>query len=165
MARITGSRVGERGSGVFFWGGVFLGPHLWHMEVPRSNWRCSCQPMPQSHQIWASFVTYIAAHSNAGSSTHWARPGIEPTSSWILVGFLIHQATMGIPGGSFWYQICSPHPSFCFSADSAWPHHIEKRAKRQVLARSVSPPGRIYQKISHRWDYFILCALGQQARV
>ena len=30
-------------------------------------------------------VTYNAAHSSAGSLTHWARPGIEPASSWILV--------------------------------------------------------------------------------
>ena len=33
-------------------------------------------------------VTYSTAHSNAGSLTHWARPGIEPVSSWILVRFL-----------------------------------------------------------------------------
>ena len=29
--------------------------------------------------------------------THWARPGIEPASSWMLVGFLTHWATMGTP--------------------------------------------------------------------
>ena len=28
------------------------------------------------------------SHSNAGSLTHWVRPGIKPASSWILVGFL-----------------------------------------------------------------------------
>ena len=27
-------------------------------------------------------------HSNAESLTHWARPGIEPTTSWFLVGFV-----------------------------------------------------------------------------
>ena len=27
--------------------------------------------------------------------THWAMPGIKPTSSWILVGYLTHWATMG----------------------------------------------------------------------
>ena len=32
-------------------------------------------------------ATYTEAHSNAASLTHWARPGIEPSSSWILVGF------------------------------------------------------------------------------
>ena len=33
-------------------------------------------------------VTYITAHSNTRSLTHWARPGIEPASSWILVRFV-----------------------------------------------------------------------------
>ena len=28
------------------------------------------------------------SHSNIGSSTYWVRLGIEPTSSWILVGFV-----------------------------------------------------------------------------
>ena len=28
------------------------------------------------------------SHSNAGCLTHWARPGIEPASSWTLVGFI-----------------------------------------------------------------------------
>ena len=27
-------------------------------------------------------------HGNAGSLSHWMRPGIEPTSLWILVGFI-----------------------------------------------------------------------------
>ena len=31
------------------------------------------------------------------SLTHWARPGIIPASSWILVGFLIHWVTVGTP--------------------------------------------------------------------
>ena len=31
---------------------------------------------------------YATAHGNAASLTHWARPGIKPASSWILVGFL-----------------------------------------------------------------------------
>ena len=33
-------------------------------------------------------MTYTTAHHNARSLTHGARPGIEPKSSWILVGFL-----------------------------------------------------------------------------
>ena len=45
-------------------------------------------PQPQQHQIWAAFVTYTTAHGNAGSLTHWGRPGIEPVSSWILVRFV-----------------------------------------------------------------------------
>ena len=30
-------------------------------------------------------VTYTVAHSNMGSLTHWARPGIKSEASWILV--------------------------------------------------------------------------------
>ena len=33
-------------------------------------------------------VTYTTAHGNMKSLTHGARPGIEPESSWMLVGFL-----------------------------------------------------------------------------
>ena len=33
-------------------------------------------------KLW---LTHTTAHSNAGSVTHWARPGIEPTTSWFLV--------------------------------------------------------------------------------
>ena len=69
-----------------------LGPHLQHMEVPRlgSNQSCSCQPTPepQQHQIWAMSVTHNTAHRNAGSLTQWARPGIEPATSWFPVGYV-----------------------------------------------------------------------------
>ena len=74
----------------FFWS--FLGPCLWYMEVPRlgSSWTCSCQPTPQSqqYQIHAMSETYTTAHSNARSSTHWTRPGIEPASSWLPARFV-----------------------------------------------------------------------------
>ena len=33
--------------------------------------------------------------------TNWARPGIESTSSWILVGFINHRATKGTPAVTF----------------------------------------------------------------
>ena len=48
------------------------------------------QPVPQlqQHRIRAMSVTCTTAHGKAGSLTYWVRPGIEPTSSWILVGFI-----------------------------------------------------------------------------
>ena len=54
-----------------------------------SNWSYSCWriPQPQQHQIGATSVTYAIACSNVKSLPHWARPGIKPTSSWILVRF------------------------------------------------------------------------------
>ena len=42
------------------------------------------QPIPQ-------------AHGDAGSLTHWVRPGIKPASSWFLVGFVNCWATKGTP--------------------------------------------------------------------
>ena len=57
-----------------------------------SNQSYSCQPQPQQHGIWAISGTYITAHSNARSLTHWMRSGIEPSSSWILVRFINHWA-------------------------------------------------------------------------
>ena len=74
----------------FFLSFVLLGPHPQHMEVPRSNRIYSCWPTPEPQQckIWAASVTYTTAHSNARSLTHWARPGMGPSTSWFLVGFV-----------------------------------------------------------------------------
>ena len=55
-----------------------------------SNQSYSCWPMPQPQQrgIWTASATYTTTHGNAGSLTPWARPGIEPTTSWFLIGFI-----------------------------------------------------------------------------
>jgi len=45
-------------------------------------------------------VIYTTAQGNTRSLTHWARPGIEPVSSWILVRFVCW-ATMGPPSQEF----------------------------------------------------------------
>ena len=83
----------------------FLGPLLQHMELPgwRSNQSCSCwpTPQPQQHQIRATSVAYAAVCHNTGSLTHWARPGIEPSSSWIIVEFLACWATTGTPASFY----------------------------------------------------------------
>ena len=71
----------------------FLGLHLQHMEVPVLG----ADLEPQQGRIWAASETYTTAQGNDGSLTHWARPGIEPASSWTLVRFLTHWATMGTP--------------------------------------------------------------------
>ena len=36
----------------------------------------------------AASATHTTAHGNAGSLTHWVRPGIEPATSWFLVRFV-----------------------------------------------------------------------------
>ena len=42
-------------------------------------------PQPQQHQIRATSATFAAiCYGNAGFLTHWAGPGIKPTSSQML---------------------------------------------------------------------------------
>ena len=53
-------------------------------------------------RIGAAVTGLHHSHSNVGSLTHWARPGIEPTSSWILVRFLNHWAVKGTPVNSIY---------------------------------------------------------------
>ena len=48
-------------------------------------------------QIRASTVGVHHSHSNARSSTHQARPGIEHTTSWILVRFISCCTPTGSP--------------------------------------------------------------------
>ena len=61
-----------------------------------------------------------------GSSTHWARPGTEPTTPWFLVRFINHRATMGTPGYLFFNDIlnfANPQADriiFCIWKLSCW---------------------------------------------
>ena len=48
--------------------------------------------------------TYTIGHGRAGFLTHWARPGIKPTSSWILVGFATTEHDGNSPLLYFWYR-------------------------------------------------------------
>ena len=61
---------------------VFLGPHPQHMDVPGLKVKL------EQRGIRAASPTYFRAGGSAGSLTHGVRPGIEPASSWILVGFV-----------------------------------------------------------------------------
>ena len=84
----------------------FLGPHPWHVEVPRLGVQSELQ-LPvyihhsHSNTIWASSVTYTTAHSNARSLTQWVGPGIEPTTSWFLVRFISIAPRQGLLGQIF----------------------------------------------------------------
>ena len=66
------------------------------MEVPRLGVKLELQVPGYTTATTTSDLchqTYTAACGNTGSLTHWARRGDEPTSSWIVVRFLIHWAT------------------------------------------------------------------------
>ena len=71
---------------IFF---VFLRPHPQYKDVPRLGGPIGTigASLRHSHSN-ARSVTYTTAHGNTRSLTHWARPGIEPTTSWFLVRFV-----------------------------------------------------------------------------
>ena len=57
----------------------FLEPHLQNTEVPRLGFKeeikLPAYATATATRIQALSVTYTTAHGNAGSLTHWARPG------------------------------------------------------------------------------------------
>ena len=88
----------------FFFGVVcllacFSGLHPWHTQVPRLGVQSELRL--QQRQIRALSATYTVAYGNAGSLTHWTGPGIEPTSSWILVEFVTDE-----PDGNSYVCFC-----------------------------------------------------------
>ena len=48
-------------------------------------------------RIRAAATSLRHSHSNTRFLIHWLRPGIKPTSSWILVRLVTHQALTGTP--------------------------------------------------------------------
>ena len=67
--------------------------------------RAVAAALPHSHNnvgwIRATSATCNTAHSNTSSLIHLARPGIKPTSSWILVGFITAGPQQKFPSLSF----------------------------------------------------------------
>ena len=63
---------------------------IWRFPGQGSNGSCCCQTIaePQQHGIPATSVSYTTAQHNAWSPTHWARPGIKATTTWMLVRFV-----------------------------------------------------------------------------
>ena len=82
----------------------FLGPHLEHTEVPRLGVWLEIQLLAYTTAtaMWdLSRVCDLHHNAVAESPTHWASPGIEPTTSWFLAVFVNHWGTMGTPRKSF----------------------------------------------------------------
>ena len=84
----------------------FLEPHLVAYGSPHARgWiRAADASLLHSHmqcQIRATSVVYVIAHGNSESITHWARPGVEPAYSWILVSFLTSESQRNTSVGDF----------------------------------------------------------------
>ena len=95
--------------------------------------------MPQSQQwgiwaIWAAFVTYTIAPGNAGSLTHWVRPGIEPTFSWILVRFITTEPHQEFLRNSF-IHLLSPILPLVFTCPIPYsaPQPIPKQLTKGII--------------------------------
>ena len=76
----------------------FLGLHLQHTELSRLEvelelhlWACATAAAIQD----LSGICDLSG--NTGSLTQWMRPGIEPTSSWILDGFVTVELWRELP--------------------------------------------------------------------
>ena len=82
------------GLGFFFF---FLGPHMLYMEVPRLGVEWELQLLAYST---ATAMTDLSCICNLHHSSQQdqllnpLRPGIKPTSSWILVRFLSIEAQL-----------------------------------------------------------------------
>ena len=76
----------------------FGGPHLQHMEVPRLGVESELQ-LPAYTTAWDPSPVCNVHHSSQQCRilNLLVRPGIEPTSSWILVGFVSCWAMKGTP--------------------------------------------------------------------
>ena len=64
-------------------------------------------PQPQQLRLQATPATYTTAHGNAGSLTHWARPGIEPASSQTLIRFISTEPQWKLPFDVVFSSFCA----------------------------------------------------------
>ena len=92
-------------------------------------------------RIQATASSLQHSHSNAGSPTHSVRPGIEPASPWILVGFVSVVPHRELP---LLFVISSPpEMGHCVPCPAVQCHHPCSLASdcRGVFSWSPTPPG------------------------
>ena len=73
-----------------------------------------------------------------GSLTHWARPGIEPMSPWLLVRFFDCWARMGTPRMEFLFLFLF---FFCFLGPHPWHMEVPRpgvKSELQLLAYTTA---------------------------
>ena len=80
---------------------AFLEPHPWHMEVPRLGAESELQPLAYASATAMSDLSCVCnLHQSSRQHwilNHWARPGIEPVSSWIVVRFVSAEPWRELP--------------------------------------------------------------------
>ena len=108
---------------------------------------------PQQCQIQAASATYTTVYSNTRSPTHWARPGIEPASSWMFVRFISTGPWWELPGHTFNHDAAQPsRVGFHYSV--TW-----------YITESITIHGAEYHKgglnFSNRWNWTVLSKQGK----
>ena len=120
----------------------FLGPHLQHAADGSSQTRgpmgATAAGLHHSHSNRGSkpHLRQTTAHGNARPLTPWTRPGIEPATSWFLVGLVsvaprweLHLFTFleSKPFVYVWvyFQIFSPVSFICLSLFVPVPHCLD----------------------------------------
>ena len=86
---------------------IFLGLHLWHMEVPR---------LGVELELWLpAYATATATpdptpdpilQPTHWSLTHWAKSGIKPASSWIPARFVTTEPQLELLNILYIYGLC-----------------------------------------------------------
>ena len=95
--------------------------HPRHMEVPRLG--------VESERS----ATYTTALGNARALTHWARPAIEPATSWSLVRFV-----SAAPGRELLYRSSKDHDSWCCNTKTR--PELSEFTKKNIPLRPVDQP-------------------------
>ena len=135
---------------------------IWKFPGKGLNWCHSCQsmPQPQQCQIWATSASYAAAHGNGRYLTLWKSPGIEPTSLWILVGFITAEPQWELPNTDFsmmrtksWHDIIAV--GFSLSSVQAIfptpdPAALKDRRMENLVAYARKVEGDMYESANNR---------------
>ena len=96
-------------------------------------------------------MTYTTAHSNARSLTHRERPGIEPTTSWLLIGFVCTVPQWQLQDQLQFFLF--PHnPLHMYDCPGAF---IFQRLIPSEASTSVGGTSRCQHRLSFRQDCFI----------
>ena len=104
----------------FFPSFVFSGPHPQRVEVPRLRVESELQ-LPTCTTATATPVPSQVCDLYHSSQQHWilnplARPGIEPSTPWFLVGFVSTVPQWELHTISFHSLLCPPESTFPFSS-------------------------------------------------
>ena len=119
-------------------GATAAGPHHRHSNT-RSE--LCLQPTPQ-------------LTGNAGSPTHWVKPGIKPTSSWILVGFVYATPQQELPPMHFFNTDLTTVEVGMHKTASLQLPHVKALIHSQFSSATWSLPSQsLSVNTEQKWNY------------